>query len=365
MRFLFLFATDWSKEIADFSRGLVPAHRLFGYVEVRKMGHESYACSAPRLLSRWLRKPILWRIYQTVFAACQQGRADCIFAVNEASALPVLLVKRLGLLKTPVIVFNCGLMHPRNRVGLRRAIWRWLLPCAEAVVSQTTMEYDSVWQEFGLQKDRQFLIPMLVDVDFFKPEANTVAGDYCLAAGTNEGRDYPTLLKAFPKEESLIIVTDSFNAAIIKDQVESGMRVQVLQAVPIGELKALYQRARVIVNPLREIEYCSGHTVLLENMALGKPVIISTVSGMRDYVEDGKTAIGVPPGDVEVLRQRIRECLEQPGLFTAIGVQATQWVRRFSTVEFAKKLVSVAERVSIVQNNRSTRSVKLRGTQNA
>ncbi|MBC8125873.1 MAG: glycosyltransferase family 4 protein [Gloeobacteraceae cyanobacterium ES-bin-144] len=359
MRVLFAFATDWTKEIADFERGSVPAHRLFGYAEVRKMGHEAYTCSAPAFLNRWMRKPILWRVYQAIFAALHQWETDCIFAVNEASALPVLLLKRLGLLKTPVIVFNCGLMHPRNRIGSRQAAWKWLLPCAEAVVSQTTMEYDSVGEEFGLRKDRQFLIPMLVDVEFFKPEAGVGAGDYCLSAGTNEGRDYPTLLKAFPPEEKLIIVTDPHNAAIVKKHAGSGMRVQVLQAVPISELKALYQNARVMINPLREIEYCSGHTVLLENMALGKPVIISKVSGMRDYLEDGKAAIGVQPGNVDELRQRIRECLDEPERFAAIGTRAAQWVRQFSTEEFAKKLVSLAERVSVARGSHSTRSVNL------
>ncbi len=343
MRILFLFATDWNHEIAAFDRGEVPAHRLFGYAEVNRMGHEAVVCSTPGFARNLLRRPVFWRFYQAFYAVLRQRGMDCIFAVNEASALPALLLKRLGLLRTPVIVFCTGLMHARNRTGTRKKLWSWLLPCAEAVVSQTSMELESTWKEFNLRQDRQFLIHMLVDTNFFRPDPARKLGDYCLAAGTNEGRDYRTLLKAFPKDEQLTIVTDSYNAEIIARNVEPDARVKVLQAVPIAELKSLYENAKLVLNPLAEIAYCSGHTTLLENMALGKAVIISSVPGMRDYIEDGVTAIAVKPGNVEELRGKIRAYLDDPGRFAAIGAQAREWVGRFSTQEFARHLVRVAE----------------------
>jgi glycosyltransferase involved in cell wall biosynthesis len=259
--------------------------------------------------------------------------------------VPVLALKRLGLLRTPVIVFCTGLMHARKRVGRRKKLWSWLLPAAEAVVSQTSMELASTWREFGLRQDRQFLIHMLVDTRWFQPGGNTEKSDFCLAVGTNEGRDYVTLLQAFPKEERLLIVTDAYNADIIARHLEPGARVEVRQAIPMRELKKLYEQARLVLNPLAEIAYCSGHTTLLENMALGHPVIISAVSGMRDYIEDGVTAIAVRPGDVDDLREKIHRYLEAPERFAAIGRQAAHWVERFSTDEFAGHLLCLAARL--------------------
>lgn len=345
MRFLFLFATDWNHEIASFSRGEVPAHRLFGFVDVQRLGHTARVCKTPGIAQNFLRRPIVWRVYQALCALFQQSRHDVIFAVNEASALPVLVLKRLGLLRTPIIVFCTGLMHARNRSGKRKTMWRWLLPAAEAVVSQTSMELESTWREFGLRQDRQFLIHMLVDTQFFRPNAAQEKGDFCLAAGTNEGRDYVTLLRAFPKDQRLLVVTDAGNAAIIARHVEADARVEVRQAVPMLELKALYEQARLVINPLAEIAYCSGHTTLLENMALGHPVIISAVSGMRDYIEDGVTAVAVRPGDVDDLRDKIARCLEAPEQFAAVGLRAATWVERFSTQAFAGHLVRLAEQL--------------------
>ncbi|MBE7210438.1 MAG: glycosyltransferase family 4 protein [Gluconacetobacter diazotrophicus] len=345
MNFLFLFATDWNHEIASYERGEVPAHRLFGLVDVQRQSHAACVCKPPPIARGFLRRPMVWRTYQALCALFQQGRHDVVFAVNEASALPVLALKKLGLLRTPVIVFCTGLMHARNRTGKRKAMWRWLLPAAEAVVSQTSMELESTWREFGLRQDRQFLIHMLVDTHFFRPGDRREKGDFCLAAGTNEGRDYVTLLRAFPADQRLVVVTDAGNAAIIARHVAPGARVEVRQAVPMLELKALYEQARVIINPLAEIAYCSGHTTLLENMALGHPVIISAVSGMRDYVEDGATALTVRPGDVDDLREKITRYLAAPERFAAVGQQAAARVERFSTEAFAGHLIRLAERL--------------------
>jgi glycosyltransferase involved in cell wall biosynthesis len=342
MRILYLFVVDWSKEVADYDRGAVPSHRLFGFVELKKMGHEPSIVQRPGWLRNLLSKPIYWRIYQALAAVWRQRKVDAIFAVNEAAALPPLILKRLGLLKTPVIVFNTALMHPRNFVGLRKKMWDWALPAAEIMVSQTKMELGNVWKAFGLEEGRQRLMHMLVDMEYFQPEPSVPLGDYCLAVGTNEAKDFPTLMKAFPKDEKLIIVTDPYNAAIVEKHREPDMPVQVLQAVPITKLKRMYQEAKLTINPLTDTPYGSGHTVVLENMVLGKPVIATRVGGMIDYFEEGVSALGYTAGDVEDLREKIRAYLADPGKFAHIGQQSPQWVRPFSAVEFARTLLRIA-----------------------
>jgi glycosyltransferase involved in cell wall biosynthesis len=346
LRILYAFSADWNHEFAAYARGEVPSHRLFGFIELQKLGLQPLTCPSPPALKRKLSGGMAWRVYQAMFAFFRQWSVDCIFAVNEASALPMLMLKRLGILRTPIIIFCTGLMHPRNCSGKRGKLWRWLLPCAEAVVSQTSMEFESTPKEFALDPKRQVLIHMLVDVDYFKPDYSPESrGDFCLAVGTNQGRDYPTLLKAFPRDQKLIIITDAYNAAIVEKHREPDMKLEVLQAVPIDKLRDYYRRARVIINPLAEIPYCSGHTVLLENMALGRLIIVSGVGGMRDYLVDGVNSLVVRPGDVEQLRQVIAEVLENPAKFEHIGPQAVESVRRFSTTNFAVKLNDAIKQV--------------------
>jgi glycosyltransferase involved in cell wall biosynthesis len=342
MKILYLFTVDYNKEIRDCQAGKVPTHRLWGYVETEKMGHQVFACPSPKYFRKRFSQPIFWRMYQALFAFCKQWEVDCIYAINEASVLPVLVLKLLGLLRTPVLIVSTGIMNKRNQSGRRKRMFEILLPKADAIVSLSTMERDATWRMFGLREDRQHLVNMLVDPDFFKPSGPLGTGDYCLSAGTNEGRDYPTLLKAFPKGEKLLIVTDPYNAGIVEREKQADQQIEVKQAVPIDQLKKLYENAKAVINPIGEVDFASGHTILLENMSLGRPVIVSMVRGMKDYFEDGVTAIGVKPYDVEDMRQKLTAYLADPEKFAPIGRRAQEWVQRFSSTEFARKLLGIA-----------------------
>ena len=124
------------------------------------------------------------------------------------------------------------------------------------------------------------------------------------------------------------------------------MQVEVKQAVPIARLKALYQGAKLVINPLKEIDQLSGHTVFLENLSLGKVVIVSNVRGMFDYIRDGESSIAVKPHDVEALAAKIREVLARPEDFAPIGRRASEWVAaNFSPDCFGGNLVRIVEQV--------------------
>lgn len=71
--------------------------------------------------------------------------------------------------------------------------------------------------------------------------------------------------------------------------------------------------------------------VLLEAMALGKPVVATTVGGIPEVVEDYVTGLLVPPKDPEALAQKILYLLENPRIREKLG--AAGWARvqeRFS-----------------------------------
>src|SRR5206468_2782513 len=75
-------------------------------------------------------------------------------------------------------------------------------------------------------------------------------------------------------------------------------RVQFLGVIPRPELLARLQRASLVVVP-SFMESCPYS--LIEAMALGKPIVASSVPGIRDMVVDGESALLVPPGDPKAL----------------------------------------------------------------
>jgi starch synthase len=70
---------------------------------------------------------------------------------------------------------------------------------------------------------------------------------------------------------------------------------------------------------------------VFEYMAAAMPVIASAVGQIPSILDDGRTGILVPPGDLETLAAALGRLAENPGLRESLGVQArAEAVQRFS-----------------------------------
>jgi len=65
----------------------------------------------------------------------------------------------------------------------------------------------------------------------------------------------------------------------------------------------------------------------LEAMALGKPIVATSVGGIPEIIDDGKSGILVPPGDPETLSRAIESLLFDDELKTSLGLNALQQCR--------------------------------------
>lgn len=74
-------------------------------------------------------------------------------------------------------------------------------------------------------------------------------------------------------------------------------------------------------------------TVMLDAMAMGRPVIATRVGGIYCAVRDGETGLLVPPSNSESLAARIIELLDNPSHACAVGMAARDLVEREFGVE--------------------------------
>lgn len=221
-------------------------------------------------------------------------------------------------------------------------LWARCLRTADVLVVYASDQVAAIAAAFDRGPVKVDFIPFGVDAGFFSAAREDEGREnqrFVLSVGTNAGKDFDTLVRAMPPDVPLRVVTDQMNAKLIFAGSQPDGNVIVDQAIPIRRLRELYRAATVSVLPLHEAPFSSGQTVLLENMALGKAVIVSDVSGVRDYVEPGVTATVVPPGDVASLRRAIGAALDTPETHLRIGHAAAESVRcRFLAQHFAARL---------------------------
>ena len=123
-------------------------------------------------------------------------------------------------------------------------------------------------------------------------------------AGGNALRDYATLVDAVRG-----LPTDVTIATSLPISVDEEPNIRVVPVTPHDRFIDLLRRAHVVAVPFQTgIRRASGLDTYLAAMALGQIVIVSRCPGTSDYIEDGRTGIVVPPGDVAALRRALEWC---------------------------------------------------------
>ncbi|MGQ0634330.1 MAG: glycosyltransferase family 4 protein [Planctomycetaceae bacterium] len=95
-------------------------------------------------------------------------------------------------------------------------------------------------------------------------------------------------------------------------------------------------------------------TIMLEAMALARPVIATGVGGIYNVVRDGETGLIVPPQNSTALAQRMLELLDNPARARALGAAGRDLVLRefdvdrmvFQTAELYREVCACLPRLS-------------------
>ena len=163
------------------------------------------------------------------------------------------------------------------------------------------------------------VVPYAVDVDYWNPREIAEEDDLIVASG-REHRDYACLAEACPSTARLFITDSSPHSPNAARTAPTTWPPNVeRRGLPLPELRELYARATIIVVPVVRTASPFGVTSLLEAMAMGKAIIVSDTDGLHGLVDDGVTALRVPPGDVSALRAAIDSLLADPARRERMG----------------------------------------------
>jgi phosphatidylinositol alpha-mannosyltransferase len=202
------------------------------------------------------------------------------------------------------------------------------------------------------------IIPNGVDVDHFSPDVSPIE-EFCdgklnilFVSRLEKRKGLNYLLEAFKQvkqeipDSRLIIVGPGtrlrrkYNKQVarsdLKDVIFTGF-------VSYDELPRYYKTADVFCAPATGRE--SFGIILLEAMAVGKPIVASNIEGYANVVTHGVDGLLVPPADKERLAQALISLLTDQSLRQEIGAKGRAKALEHSWEQIAQKIFNYYVRV--------------------
>lgn len=261
--------------------------------------------------------------------------------------------------------FNLG---PRSIVRKLRILnkdlsQRWLLKNFQKIWATTPFFRDRLKSVYGVPEQKILLLPNFIELHSFQ-EIGQLRG--AAKAGTESsmrpgedisGEDIPdgnveetillsvcrvrpvkgvdvsikalSLLRDLPVKLRIVGDCSVAYAAFLRqlcEECDVTERVEFVGAVPPDKIAAQYCGADIFV--LLSHEEAFG-IVLIEAMATGTAIVATRVGGIPNVVEDGVTALLVPPADEKAAADALRRLVEDGSLRESLSVAGQKSSRQF------------------------------------
>lgn len=318
---------------------------LFGLDELLARGHEvrhNLERPSPPSWARMLGSSVKRAVeraggyggdFATVLASLRvANRADVVFSTVDTVGIPLMLVGRAGVLRAPLVYAAIGL--PERLVQLRservRATYADALGRCASILAYSEREAADLtaWLGENGRSTEVSFVPFGVDTEAFRPVAEPPTRDV-VSVGADPQRDHPLLLdvaRALPTVSFTLVA--GRDAARTLGDVPENVAVQV--DVSFAAMKRRLEEARLVALPVRENTYSGATTVLLQALALGKPVVVSRTSAIASGygLVDGENCRLVEPGDGAGFARSVGAVLGDDLHARALGTSARRTVER-------------------------------------
>jgi glycosyltransferase involved in cell wall biosynthesis len=274
------------------------------------------------------------------------NRADVVFSTVDTVGIPLMLLARGRLVRPPFVYTAIGL--PERLVQLRsrriRRLYAQALGACAAIVVYSEREADVLrgWlRERRVEVPVEF-VPFGVDVEAFQPTNESAEIDV-VSIGADPHRDFDLLVQVareLPQITFGIVATSERERSL----PETPPNVSMETDLAFADMRRRLETARVVALPVRENSYSGATTVLLQAMALGKPVVVTRTQAIaRGYgLVDGENCRLVPPGDVEAFARTLRSVLRDEWHARALGGSARRTVERdFTWPSYVDRLAAI------------------------
>ena len=216
--------------------------------------------------------------------------------------------RRLAFLERKFVPFLAS--FSLKRADKIRAISSWTLEKAKEIAPQKPC----------------FVFPTFTDLDIFLQEKNTAFENFILfVGGLEQVKGVKFLIEAFAKispefpDFKLVLIGAGSELNNLKSQISNLKlegKVEFRGRLSLEQTKDIMRNCYCLVLP--SLSEGLGR-VLMEAMALSKPVIGSQVGGIPDLIENGQNGFMFEMGNADQLAEKLRLLLANPELARTMG----------------------------------------------
>ena len=262
---------------------------------------------------------------------CTANEAEVVFATVDTVGIPLVLLKAARVVRPPLVYASIGLSERLDRLGSERTrgVLRRAFESVRTVVTYSMHEADVLRERLGSDGPPVVFVPFGVDIERFRPPADPRPTTDVVSVGADPRRDFELLAAVAARHPTV-----TFNVVAGADHARSlaavPANVEVETNVSLEMVRDRLGTARVVALPVRDNAYSGATTVLLQAMAMAKPVVVSRTEAIaRGYgLEDGVNCRFVPPGDVEAFELTLIETLTGADAAMDLGIRARETVER-------------------------------------
>ncbi|MFJ4265388.1 glycosyltransferase family 4 protein [Paenarthrobacter nicotinovorans] len=313
-------------------QGIEPRSLLFEQVLNCDVLDENALSAVPGFRSR-LYKRIPAFAAQAIEATILSRSYDVVITWSERHSVAVAAMFALLRIRTPHLAMMFWLSKPTVRWPLR-----FCRNGVDRLLTWSSVQREVAIRDIGFDAEDIELVRHPVDLEFFSPRESPRTTIF--SAGSTE-RDFHTLAEAAKEldEEvhiaaSLVVALDRFKIVTTDVRDDPGwpdnFKVRPLTSL---ELREAYAAAKVVVVPLLPTDIDAGVNVILEGMAMGRPVVATQTRGQVDVMKDGDNGLFVPPGNAMALKERLEMLRNNPEYAEELGRRARSYVETHHSLE--------------------------------
>jgi glycosyltransferase involved in cell wall biosynthesis len=271
--------------------------------------------------------------FATVLASLRvANRADVVHSTVDTVGIPLMLCKRSARLRPPLVYVAIGL--PERLAKVRNARMRRLyasaLESCAIVIAYSEKEAEDLrrWLDGHGAKARVEFVAFGVDPSEFAPDGVPPTGGV-VSVGVDPHRDFELLLRVAARmpDTAFRIITTADHARALP-ALPANVAIEI--DLPFDDTRRLLAQAQVVALPVRENTYSGATTVLLQAMALEKPVVVTRTSAISTGygLVDGENVRLVEPNDEDTFVRAVGDVMRDDFHARALGVSARATVVR-------------------------------------